>query len=735
MMCASFIRLLATVVAATVCLPAIADDTTASDKLFLTEVRPLLAEKCFECHGPDVQEGDLRLDFREGAVRELDSGNRAIVPGDAGDSELIHRIASDDPDQRMPPDGQPLSSQQIESFKKWIADSAPYVKHWAYAAIDATVPEVKDKSWVANPIDCFVLSRLESLGIAPSPQADRYTLVKRLHYDLIGLPPSPELVDRFVSDTSPDAYRILVDSLLDSPHFGERWGRHWLDKARYADSDGYEKDKPRLQAWRYRDWVVDAVNDDMPIDQFTIQQLAGDLLPDATDRQRLATAFHRQTLTNTEGGVDQEQFRVDAVFDRTETTGAVWLGLTIGCARCHSHKYDAISQEEYYRLFAFFNNGEETNLKWPTSDSQSDVQVRVLSSRSPRRDTKMFERGDFLSPKQSVAAGGLSVLPVISGRNQQNLDRLDLARWLTDPSNPLTPRVLANHVWSHLFGEGLVRTMNDFGVRGQPPSHPRLLDWLGQQYRRLGWSRKRLIRSIVLSSSYRQASFHRPELLDVDPQNLLLARQNRFRVSAEVVRDVCLSASGLLSEKVGGPSVFPPLPADVAALSYANNFKWKTSGGEDRYRRGMYTFFKRTAPHPNLVAFDCPDSNTTAVGRRISNTPLQALTILNNEVYVEAAQALAMRMMATDQEEAESADRHRIERLLRLCVARPPTDFEVRRFQSLLDRSRAWYARNNDAAKQLALRHRRAEIGPGEAAAWIAVARVALNLDELITRE
>ena len=364
------VPLLVAALAVASCHCAFADDPKSADLIFASEIHPMLAEKCFACHGPDVQEADLRLDTREGALRGLDSQLHAIVPGDVNASELIRRVTTDDSDERMPPEGDPLSAQQIGSLKKWIAGSAPYPTHWAYADLSpGSLPLVKNESWIASPIDRYVLSKLEAHGITPSPQADRYTLVKRLHYDLVGIPPSPELVDRFISDDSPDALERLVDSLLESEHFGERWARHWLDKARYADSDGYEKDNPRLNAWRYRDWVIGAINDDMPMDRFTIEQLAGDLLPDATESQRLATAFHRQTLTNTEGGVDQEQFRVDAVFDRTETTGAVWLGLTVGCARCHSHKYDAISHDEYYRLFAFFNSGDETNLKLPTSEA------------------------------------------------------------------------------------------------------------------------------------------------------------------------------------------------------------------------------------------------------------------------------------------------------------------------------------------------------------------------------
>ncbi|MEE3220715.1 MAG: DUF1549 and DUF1553 domain-containing protein, partial [Planctomycetota bacterium] len=489
-----------------------------------------------------------------------------------------------------------------------------------------------------NEIDFFVLARLETAGISPSPAADRHTLIKRLYCDLIGLPPEPAVVDAFVDDRSPQAYEMLVDRLLASAHFGERWGRHWLDKARYADSDGYEKDRPRPNAWRYRDWVIDAVNNDMPFDQFTIEQLAGDLLPSAAPMQHLATAFHRQTLTNTEGGADQEQFRVEAVFDRVETTGIAWLGMTVGCARCHSHKYDQISQHEYYRLFAFFNSGAESNTNVPKGKDngtakQEMMSVRVISQR-PRK-THLLHRGDFLSPEGEVRPGTLATLHSFKSRLEEGpADRLDFSRWLVDSENPLTPRVTVNGVWKHLFGKGLVGTANDFGVRGEPPSHPRLLDWLAKTFTSqeggAAWSRKGLIKRIVMSASYRQSSHHRPALAETDPGNQLLYRQNRFRVEGEIVRDFYLTIGGLLSQKIGGPSVFPPMPPDIAALSYANNFKWNTSKGDDRYRRGMYTFFKRTAPHPNLTTFDCPDANTAKVKREISNTPLQSLALLNN---------------------------------------------------------------------------------------------------------
>ncbi len=999
---------------------------TAPKVDFARDIQPLLKASCLKCHGGEKPKGQLRLDARAQAMKGGVSG-KVIVPGDAKASRLYTLLLEADEEARMPQKAPALPKDKIDLVRAWIDQGAAWPEdsaeakidtHWAYVrTVPAGPPPVGNAAWIRNPIDRFILARFEKEGIAPSPEADRATLLKRLSYDLLGLPPGVDEVDAFAADPSPDAVEKLVDRLLRSPHFGERWGRHWLDRARYADSDGYEKDNPRPDAWRYRDWVIDAVNDDLPFDRFTIEQLAGDLLPGATPAQVLATAFHRQTLTNTEGGTDKEQFRVEAVLDRVETTSTVWLGLTVGCARCHNHKYDAISQQEYYRLFAFFNNGDEVTAdvpvseeatarfekekadyearlrkleaalaaakpgiapglpKWeeeirarlaedateafrfhplevvevrpaaevtfkklddgsylaggadpavdtyvihartslpaitgfrveaiadkalpksgpgrssggnfvlsefraavdragdreqarplplhqPSADfSQKDwhvrgaidgdpktgwgiapqagkghhalfrtreplrlepdaalvltldqqygsqhtigrfrvmamtgtrpaleladdvrkilakpaakrtpaeaarlldvyalsapatqktaaeleelrkaepkapvMSVRVIGQRAKdARKSHLLHRGDFLQPRQEVEPGTLASLHALKARGAAP-DRLDLAQWLVDPENPLMGRVAVNHVWAALFGQGIVRTANDFGVRGERPSHPELLDWLAAEFVRLGWSRKALLKLIVTSAAYRQSSRGRPELADRDPQNLLLARQNRFRVEGEIVRDLVLAAGGILSPKVGGPSVFPPMPADVAMLSYANNFKWTPSKGEDRYRRGMYTFFKRTAPHPNLVTFDCPDSNTTCVQRRASNTPLQALTALNNEAFAEAAQAMAKRVLGG----RVGTDDDRLARAFRLCTARAPKPVELAKLGDLLRASREWYRDRAAEAKELAGAHAPAGVPPAEAAAWVATCRIVLNLDEFLTRE
>jgi len=992
---------------------------------FERDVRPIFAEKCTLCHGPDDAKGGLRLTNLDNASVELKSGNHAIVPGKVDASSLIDRINHTDPDEIMPPPdkAEPLTDAEKSILKQWIARGAEWPRHWAYEPLSQKAPpEVEaPAAAIRNPIDRYVLARLAREKITASPPATPEILIRRLSYDLIGLPPRADEVEAFLKACAADpdkAYTALVDRLLASPRFGERWGRHWLDKARYADSDGYEKDNNRPNAWRYRDWVIDAINRDLPFDQFTIEQLAGDLLPDADQNQKLATAFNRQTLTNTEGGTDKEQWRVAAVMDRTETLGAVWLGLTVGCARCHTHKYDEITHHDYYSLYAYFNNGDETSTKVPRTaeewakwendhaaylktfqakrkeqsalinqvseripdweksviahiadavkadtglqdlavgevqppkdvvfkkledgsylatgknpetatytlvgelpagtysglrldvlshdslpakgpgrvkhgnfvlnhlrltldgkpvsfggaradHSQADypvqnaldpnvkankegtgwaiggeygtdhyaefgfastvtleepakfsvqlvqnygsshtigrfkisaltgatdlivpdeirnlltkprdqrseeetkrlrdyyaaniapetraiaatiaelqagqpkapaLDVRVISQRTKDpRQSHIFNRGEFKQPLDAVDPGTPPTLPPVSHRAQTG-DRLDLARWLVNGENPLPPRVAVNHIWAYLFGAGIVPTMNDFGVRGDRPSHPELLDWLAREFIRLDWSRKDLIRTIVGSSTYRQSSNHRPELARIDPKNELLARQNRFRVDAEIIRDVSLAAAGLLSDKIGGPSVFPPMPDGVAEVNYNSSFKWRVSENEDRYRRGLYTFFKRTAPHPTLMTFDCPDSNVTTVQRTRSNTPLAALVTLNNEVFREAAVGLARRVI---EEQPETDDAQKIAHAFSVTLTRAPDQAEQTSITDLLAQSRTYYRTNPDAAAQLLGDLPAAsdsKIPPAELAAWSATLRVLLNLDEFLTR-
>jgi hypothetical protein len=712
--------------------------------------------------------------------------------------------------------------------------------HWAFRApIRATPPAVKDAAWVRNPIDRFILARLEQEGIASSPEADRVTLLRRVSLDLVGLPPSPREVDDFLADSRPDAYERVVDRLLASPHYGERWGRHWLDLARYADSNGFNIDAPR-SIWKYRDWVIDALNRDMPFDQFATEQLAGDLLPDATLEQRIATGFHRNTLINQEGGIDEEQFRVESVVDRVNTTSAVFLGLTIGCAQCHDHKFDPISQREYYQLFAFFNSADEPTLELPTPEQKrqrDEVRARidelekrlgqidsatpervakweggltteakaalprniqdilalapnsrdaaqeqaviaafrkvdqaaqvaamigdprgalphlatlttrqsldkqiaqerkripaitttlVIQERKTPRTTNIHRGGDFLRKGDAVSPAAPSVLHALPEIKEPN--RLDLAKWLFDPKNPLTARVTVNRIWQHYFGLGLVETENDFGTQGTRPTHPELLDWLATEFQDRGWDMKAMHRLIVTSATYRQSSKARPDQATGDPRNRLLARQNRLRLEAEIVRDAALTSSGLLTRTIGGPSVFPPQPAGVYSFTQIPR-DWKPSIGPDRYRRGLYTHFWRSAPHPALTVFDAPESTTACTRRNRSNTPLQALTLLNDQAYVEFARALAARTLR----ECDGADQERLEYAFRLCLARKPTERERQTLTRLLGQQLASFRENPEEAKQIAPSASKGEVA--QVAAWTTVARVLLNLDEFITRE
>lgn len=700
---------------------------------FTRDIQPLFQQHCLKCHGGVRRAGGLSLSVMSGAQLTGDSGKAMIVAGKPDASELLRRVTTTDADERMPAEQPPLNPAQIDKLRRWIEEGAKWPKHWSFAPIQTRLPpSVPDTNWPRTAIDHFVLERLSAANISPSPEADRYTLSRRLSLDLLGLPPTPEEADAFAAATAPDSYERLVDRMLASPHFGERWGRHWLDQARYADSDGYEVDKARPDAYLWRDWVIAAINRDLPLDEFAVAQFAGDLLPGATPQQRLATAYHRQTLTNNEGGVDKEEYRFKAVMDRVSNTASVWLGLTLACAQCHDHPYDPFTQREYYSLAAIFNNADETEIDITDAGPQpaKKLKFRVLAERETPRTTRTLQRGEFLQPGEEVQPSVLANLHALTPESQ-TLNRLDLARWLVDPTNPLTPRVLANQVWLHLFGQGLVRTPDDFGVRGELPTHPELLDWLAGDLLARGFSRKALIRQIVASATYRQASRQRPKLAAADPQNRLLARQNRLRVEAEIVRDLHLTAGGLLAMKIGGPSVFPPLGAEFVKITFRSELPWKTSPGEDRYRRGMYTFFKRSVPYPDLMIFDCPDASTAAVQRSASNTPLQALTALNSETCSIAARGLAQRVLV----QPFANDSARAQWLWRICLTRPPAPSELARVAELLGTHRRWYETHPDDAKAMAAELSATGASATEAAALIATASVIMNLDEFITRE
>lgn len=676
-------------------------ETPQQEVDFNRDVRPILAENCYACHGFDeaAREADLRLDTFAGAIGS-DGGVSAIVPGKADESELVARVLTDDPDELMPPadSGKRLSDAQRETLRRWVEQGAKYETHWAFVPPQRTEPPHVEG--VSHPIDRFIQTRLASEGIGPSERTASQTLIRRLSLDLVGLPPTPEQVDAFVTAAAADpqaAYHNLVEELLASPHYGERWGLWWLDQARYADSNGYSVDAPR-QIWAYRDWVIDAFNQDMPFDTFTIEQLAGDLLPDASESQKIATGFHRNTQINQEGGIDPEQFRIDSVFDRVATTGTVWLGLTIGCAQCHDHKFDPISQVEYYQMFAFLNNQDEPVMKvyGPGGDPSSGKPLTttlVMQERAKPRNTHLLIKGDFTRPADEVTPGTPSVLHPLQrapDRAEQQPNRLDLANWIVSPQNPLTARVIVNRLWQQYFGRGLAEIENDFGLQGSTPSHPELLDWLALEFIQRGWSIKEMQRLIVSSHTYQQASRLRPDLREQDPENYLLGRQRRLRLDAEIVRDASLAASGLLSSKLGGPPVYPPIPDGVMGQGQVKR-AWKTSKGEDRYRRGIYTFKFRATPPPALSGFDAPDGFSTCTRRLRSNTPLQALTLMNDPAHVEFATALE-----------EIIVRDGLEAAFRRCTSRTPTADELAVLAKL------------DS---------------------LSAARTLLNLDETITRE
>ncbi len=991
---------------------------------FSRQIQPILARKCFTCHGPDEEhrEADLRLDLSASAIE-----SEAIVPGKPEESALIERIYSDDPELIMPPvdANDQLKDEEKELLKQWIQQGAEYKEHWAFIPPrQPKLPVVQNKKWPRNEIDYFVLARLEKEGLAPAKQAGRYTLVRRLYLDLIGLPPTPEQADQFVNSNDPQAYEKLVDHLLDSPQYGERWARLWLDLARYADTNGYEKDRAR-SIWPYRDWVIKAINADMPFDQFTIEQLAGDMLPNATLEQHIATGFHRNTMLNEEGGIDPLEYRFYAMVDRVATTGTVWLGLTTGCCQCHSHKYDPISHTDYYRLMALMNNADEpdqivpdpvverkrkeiqaeldkaiaelpgqfpaaanekptaenrkkhleqkyqqwvdeqrklavkwqtirpikmkTNLPrleiledgsifstgditkrdlfelvfpldgisqpitairlevlpddrlpargpgrayyegrkgdfflseltashnkqpapfaegsvsfgkisigngkadaknvfdgdgstgWSTSGKEGEANHLVLVFKKPippegtldismlferhfaaslgrfrfsvttqkkpvtakkypveieelltrdsdslsekereklrrefllvapeladarkkidairaklpknpttmvlrerpkdnPRKTHRHHRGEYLSIKEEVTPGVPALFPPLDKGEEAN--RLALAKWLVSEKNPLVARVVVNRQWQAFFGNGIVRSPDDFGTQADPPTHPQLLDWLATEFVKRGWSRKELHRLIVNSATYQQSAQVDEKLHQIDPDNRLLARGPRFRVDAETIRDLLLSASGLLSKKMYGPSVYPPQPASVTALAYGN-MKWPVSTGEDRYRRSLYTFSKRTAPFAAFTTFDAPTGETCTVRRDRSNTPLQALTLLNDEMYLEMAVALARMTVNENRDENVSKEelaRQRARFLFRRLLTRPPSERElellVHFYQSQLHRLGQSELK---AAEILDEKEASNEPASNELAAWELVARAVMNLDETIT--
>lgn len=926
--------------------------TMADDPVDFTQnIRPILATHCLTCHGPDEEsrEGGLRLDRFESATGEADSGEIAVVPGKPEQSELIRRItlAADDSD-RMPPTGKGLDEKEIALLKRWIAQGARFDQHWSFIPPRRhALPQVNNRSWTRNGIDRFVLAKLEAQDLSPSPEADRYVLARRVYLDLAGVPPTTEEADRFVNDPSPDAYERMVDRVLGSPRYGERWARVWLDLARYADSQGYAQDSPRT-IYRFRDWVIEAINSNKPFDEFTIEQIAGDMLDSPTTDQIIATAFHRNTMTNSEGGTDNEEFRVAAVVDRVNTTMEIWMGMTMTCARCHSHKYDPISQQEYFQVFSLLNQtedadrnneaplfseisrersrqieqlksqieslekkirnankpasvfsppqgklmtryvriqgigkmflhlaevqtfvggenvavrgkasqsstafggpasrandgntngdfqgrsvthtaeqdgpwwevdlGAEQNLSrvvvWNRNDSEAvrnrlksfrvilydrnrrpiwigksskipdpsheflppsngknltptdrkelerfvqetgigispqqkqladlrkrlaqisrpDITTPIMKQLPPdkQRTTRIHIRGNFRNPGDTVGPGTPKVFHPLEVRGKQP-DRLDFARWLVSGANPISARVTVNRYWEHLFGTGIVRTSEDFGTQGELPSHPELLDYLAVEFMEHDWDVKWLLREIVCSATYRQSSKTSDRLNKLDPDNRLFTRGPRMRLPAEMIRDQALSVSGTLSTKMNGPSVRPPKPKLGLRAAFGGTTDWDPSPGEDSYRRGLYTFWRRTAPYPSMTTFDAPSREFCTIRRSRTNTPLQALVTLNDPVFVDAARALASTTISRT-----SNDNERLTFAFRRVLIRPPQPEESRFLLDILHQARSRFT--PESALEFSGRFAKNAENPVDLAAWTVICNVLLNLDETLAR-
>lgn len=650
-------------------------------------IRPILSDKCFKCHGPDVnkREAGLRLDIPDSAFKPLKEtkGAFALVPFKPEESEVYKRITSQDTGYQMPTPSSHLgvlSAHEIALFKQWISEGAKYEPHWAFVKpVKAPLPEIKNKEQAINEIDRFVIAKQEQAGLSMNEAADKERLLKRISLDITGLPPTEKMMDDFMANTNANAYEAMVDTLLNRPQYGEKMAVHWLDIARYADSYGYQDDNVRTQ-WAWRDWVIYAFNKNIPYNTFLTWQIAGDMLPNATKEQILATAFFRNHKYTEEGGVVPEEYRISYILDKTKTYTKGILGLTAECAQCHDHKYDPISQKEYYQLFAFFNNTKEVGYEGDVSQSKpaknpilniSDSEARnvltfinkrdtarmtisVMGERDTLRKTYMLNRGVYDQPGLEVAPSAIrAVMPFDTVATPRN--RLGLAAWTVNTNNPLTARVFVNHIWQEIFGRGLVKTAGDFGMQGELPTHPELLDWLSVDFMEHGWDIKRLVKQILLSATYRQSGKVKEENYKKDPENIWLSRAPRMKVKAEFVRDIVLSSSGLLVPVIGGPSVKPYQTKglwETASSGRGELATYKQDKGEALYRRGMYTFIKLTVPPPSMILFDASNRDQCEVKRTQTSTPLQALMMMNDPTVLEASRVFAERLM----EEKSSSD-------------------------------------------------------------------------------
>ena len=700
---------------------------------FDSQVLPILSENCFRCHGGVRELGTLNLITRERATQSLKSGAIAVVPLHAASSEMIRRINLVGTSKQMPPSTSALSPHDRALLARWIDEGAVWEKPWALQEIaDPAQPQLRNAAWVREGLDAFVLAELEQRNIKPAAEASRASLLRRVSLDLTGLPPEPEELAAFVADASDDAYERVVDRLLASPHYGERFARLWLDLARYADTQGYEKDGGRT-VWLWRDWVIDALNADMHYDEFSIRLLAGDLLDGATESDRIATSFHRNTLTNTEGGTDDEEFRMAAVMDRVATTWQAWMGTTFQCAQCHSHPFEPYSHREYYEFLAFFNQSADADrdddapiLKIAsTAFGESSVPVMEELPAAQARTTHLLLRGSLAAPSDAVAANTPSMLPSMDASLPRN--RLGLARWLFDPSNPLTARVAANRQWEALFGRGVVETSEDFA---RHPEVTGLLDHLATRLQSLDYSMKAFTREIVLSATYRQSSLPSTSASMQDPDNRFFSRAMKRRLEAETVRDTSLAVGGILTRAMHGPPVMPMQPNGVWQTVY-NGADWKMSEGDDATRRSIYTYWKRTSPHPQMIALDAPSRETCTVRRIETNTPIAVLALWNDPAMLGAARGLARRALAQHATSLQA----QTEYMFQTALVRNGTAEEVARFTAFIE-SEALRFSLDDAARAAFLADANAPVVDADLTMYAALASGAnllLNLDEFLT--
>ena len=735
---------------------------------FAKDIRPILSDACYTCHGPDpeARETELRLDHRESALK-----SKVLSSG-----EMLKRLTSNDRDERMPPvdSNRVLSDVDRAKLTDWLKAGARWPeddRHWAFIpAVRPELPIVKDVHWSKNEIDRFVLSRLERSTLQPSKAADKATLLRRVTFDLTGLPPTIEELDTFLADESEQAYEKVVDRLLASERYGEHMALDWLEASRYADTDGYQNDRLRYM-WVWRDWLISALNENMPFDQFVTEQMAGDLLPDRNFYTQVATGFNRNHRINSEGGSIPDEWIVEYVADRVETMGTMFLGLTMTCSRCHDHKYDPITQRDFYSLFAFFNNIAEAGLgpnngnsppfipvppSWPNlSDEEAEfvepepVRIKVVQVSVPRpqpgssktvmvlhelkkpRDTYRLIRGLYDQPDKSEKLSPATPNVLGGWQDDWPQNRVGLAKWLMSSENPLTARVTLNRIWQHYFGLGLVKTSENFGVQGEMPSHPKLLDWLATEFVENGWNLKAMHKLIVMSATYQQSSVASRKLLRRDPENRMLARGPRRRLSPFALRDAALFNSGLLVEKIGGPSVKPYMPPKI--WKSISNAKYVQDKGDKLYRRSMYTYWRRTVPPPTMMAFNAAARETCIVRSDQTTTPLQALTMLNNVTFVESARFLAERMLACD----EDVPADRIRWAFRSVTSREPRPAEVALLAEDLTAFLQEFQSDSESAKQLLATGEKPydkKLDARTLAAYTLVANTILNLDESMSQ-